>query len=158
MDGLQATRQIRKWEKEQQATRPRAQSAGNNDDAQPLIESRSHNSARTYTQTYAARTPRSPASASAHVHRIIALTADVMPGVSEECEAAGIEPLFFLRYFPFPFPFSVLLHLLLPSPFFVFILFPKKRNGWILDETAGLSQPAACGAGGRREGKCARRR
>jgi CheY-like chemotaxis protein len=94
MDGLQATRQIRKWEKEQmQTTRPRAHSAGNSpEDLQPLLESRTHSSARTYAQTYTIR-PRNTTNPPVRVQplRIIALTADVMPGVSEECDAAGMD-------------------------------------------------------------------
>ena len=68
-----------------QATRPRALSAGF-EDVQPLLDARAHYSARTYTQSYRGRTDVRPMP-----HRIIALTADVMPGVSEECVAAGMD-------------------------------------------------------------------
>ncbi len=68
MDGLQATRHIRKWEREQYAQ------LHDNDDsedgAMPLEIRFSKSNKRA---------------------RIIALTADVMPGVSEECEAAGMD-------------------------------------------------------------------
>jgi CheY-like chemotaxis protein len=75
MDGLQAARQIRKWEKEQiQAQAPQEQlrtGGSSSEDAQPLLEPHSQNSVLPL--------------------RIIALTADVMPGVSEECDAAGMD-------------------------------------------------------------------
>ena len=70
-------------------TRPRAHSAGSSDDLQPLLEARSHGSARNYAQTYTLRPHASPVHT--HALRIIALTADVMPGVSEECVAAGMD-------------------------------------------------------------------
>lgn len=110
VDGLQATKQIRKWEREQleaTANRPRVQSVGTMEDAVPLLELQqqykdsAHGRAR--ASSASSRSPHAQTqmqTQNAHAHaqtqapkrlRIIALTADVMPGVSEECEAAGMD-------------------------------------------------------------------